>query len=308
VRGNNNGVYWPLEACGWWWSPEIRAAQQNLGMTIEFEEIWIVEWSCQCDTFGFVRDLYEERKRLDAQTEGLGLPLKFGMAAISGKFTQKTGKRPWYDLALGGIVNSLTSAQLIDAIGAVGQRKTMMLMTDCIYVEEPLPLSATGDSLGQFGRAERFNDLWIVKPGVHWPSENLLRAKHRGIPSSVIAKTHGAFERAWHSWLNRGMPGDAPYITVEFPMFVGLQTAACAYHNLKRAGRWETIRPVYGFGWRGHHDPERFERHGDEVWLYPQKGSMLINSRPYKAGKPDVERDAARALMDAMPDYVPVIE
>jgi hypothetical protein len=253
-----------------------------------------------------VRDLYEERKRLGSQTEGL--PLKFAMNAIPGKLAQKTGKRPWYDLALAGLVNSLIRAQLIDAIGAVGQRETMILMTDCIYTEKPLPPLLTGDGLGQFGPAESFNDLWIVRPGVHWPSENLLHAKTRGIPSSVIASEHGKFERAWHSWLNRGMPGDAPAVKVEFPVFVALQTAACAYHNLKRAARWETITPKYGFGWRGKHDTERFDHHGDEVWLWPQKGSMLIESRPYKAGIPDIGRDAARALMDAMPDYVPVID
>src|SRR5204863_9608207 len=185
VRGDNNGTYWPLEACGWWWSPEIRSAQQHLGMTVEFGEIWIVESPCQCDTFGFVRDLYEERRRYGAQTEGL--PLKFGMNAIPGKLAQKTGTRPWYDLALAGLINSLTRAQLIDAIGAVGQRETIMLMTDCIYAEKPLPLPA-GDGLGQFGAAESFNDLWIVKPGLHWPSENLLHAKTRGVPSSVIAR------------------------------------------------------------------------------------------------------------------------
>lgn len=305
VRGDNNGVYWPLEACGWWWSLEIRSAQQHLGMTIEFEEIWIVESSCQCDTFGFVRDLYAERKNLGLQTEGL--PIKFGMNAIPGKFMQKNGVRPWHDLALGGLVNSLTRGQLIDAIGMIGQRQTFMLMTDCIYAEKPLPVQATGDRLGQFGKAESFKDMWIVKPGLHWPSENLLHAKHQGIPSSVIAKTHGTFERAWHTWLNCGMPGDAPAVTVEFPVFVGLRTAACAMRNLKRAGRWETITPKYGFGWRGKHDPERFERHGDEVWLWPQKGSMLIESRPYRTATDD-DRESGRDLMDAMPDYVPVIE
>jgi hypothetical protein len=305
VRGDNNGTYWPLEACGWWWSPEIRSAQQHLGMTIEFEEIWIVESSCQCDTFGFVRDLYKERRRHGAQTEGL--PLKFGMSAIPGKLAQKTGTRPWYDLALAGLVNSLTRAQLIDAIGAVGQRETIMLMTDCYYGTKPLPLPA-GDDLGQFGPAESFNDLWIVKPGLHWPSENLLHAKTRGIPSSVIAKTHGAFEHAWHHWLKRGMRGDAPAVTVEFPVFVGLRTAACAIRDLKRAGRWETVRPKYGFGWRGKHDPVRFERQGDEVWLWPQQGSMLIESRPYNAAMADDDRDRGRDLMDAMPDYVPTLE
>src|SRR5262249_43520172 len=153
--------------------------------------------------------------------------------------------------------------QLIDAIGAVGQRETIMLMTDCTYTTRPLPLPA-GDGLGQFGAAESFSDLWIVKPGLHSPSENLLHAKTRGIPSSVIAKTHGTFEGACHGGLNRGRPGDAPAVTVEFPVFVGLRTAACAMRDLKRAGRWETIRPKYGFGWRGKHDPERFERHVDE--------------------------------------------
>jgi hypothetical protein len=306
VRGDNGGVYWPQEACGWWWSPEIRSAQQHLGTTVELEEIWIVECSCQCDPFGFVRDLHEERKRLGEQTEGL--PLKFGMNAIPGKMMQRAGTRPWYDLALAGLVTSLTRAQMIDAIGAVGQRETIMLMTDCVYMEEPLPPLLTGDGLGQFGPAESFNDMWIVKPGLHWPSENLLRAKTRGVPSSVIAQTHGVFERAWHNWLNRGMPGDPPAVTVEFPWFVGLRTAACAIRDLKRAGRWETVRPKYGFGWRGKHDPERFERHGDEVWLWPQKGSMLIESRPYKAAMPDDDRDRGRDLMDAMPDYVPTLE
>lgn len=42
----------------------IRSAQQHLGITIKFEEIWIIESSCHCDTFGFVRELYAERKRL----------------------------------------------------------------------------------------------------------------------------------------------------------------------------------------------------------------------------------------------------
>jgi hypothetical protein len=305
VRGADGGVYWPLEACGWWWSPEIRAARQHLGMTIEFEEIWIVESSCQCDTFGFVRDLYEERRRLGAQTEGL--PLKFGMNAIPGKLAQKAGTRPWYDLALAGLVNALTRAQLIEAIRAVGQRETIMLMTDCIYATKPVPLP-TGDGLGQFEPAKRSNDLWIVKPGLHWSSEKLLDAKTRGIPSSVIAQTHGTFERAWHHWLNRRMPGDAPAVKIQFPVFVGLRVAACAIRDLKRAGRWETVRPKYGFGWRTKHDPERFERHGEEVWLWPLKGSMLIASRPYKAATPEDDRDSGRDLMDAMPDYVPTLE
>ena len=100
------------------------------------------------------------------------------------------------------------------------------------------------------------------------------------------------------------MPGDAPAVTVEFPWFVGLRTAACAMRDPKRAGRWETVRPKYGFGWRGKHDPERFERQGDEVWLWPQQGSIQIESRPYKAAMPDDDRDR----MDAMPDYVPTLE
>jgi hypothetical protein len=307
VRGDNNGTYWPLEAYGCWWSPEIRAAQQHLGMTFEFDEIWIVQSSCQCYAFGFVRDLYKERQNAGSKTEGL--PLKFAMSAIAGKLSQKTGKRPWYDLALAGLVNSLTRAQLIDAIGAVGQRETIMLMTDCVYYVGKRLALPSGDGLGQFGPVETFDDLWIVKPGLHWPSENLLYAKTRGVPSSVIAETHGVFERAWRHWLNRGMRGEAPAATVEFPVFVGLKTAACAMRDLKRACRWETIRPEYGFGWRTKHDPGRFERHGDKVWLWPLKGSMLVESRPYKAAMPEEDdRDRGRDLMDAMPDYVPTLE
>jgi hypothetical protein len=68
------------------------------------------------------------------------------------------------------------------------------------------------------------------------------------------------------------------------------------------------VRPKYGFGWRGKHDPVRFERQGDEVWLWPQQGSMLIESRPYNAAMADDDRDRGRDLMDAMPDYVPTLE
>lgn len=305
VRGDNNSTYWPLEGWGWWWSPEIRAAQQHLGMTMKFEEIWIVEQPCQCDPFGFVRDLYEKRKQLGEKTEGL--PIKFAMSAISGKLMQKHGTRPWYDLALAGLVTSLTRAQLIDAIGAVGQRETRLLMTDAIYAKKPLPPSMTGDGLGQFGQADRLGDLWIVKPGLHWPSENLLQAKTRGIPSSVIAETHGKFERKWHRWLKREMPGDGPAVTVEFEVHIGLRTAALAMRDLRRAGRWEMIRPKYGFGWRTKHHPERFERHGNEVWLWPLRGSALLESRPYKAAMPDDDVDIGDN-MDGMPDYVPVLE
>jgi hypothetical protein len=208
---------------------------------------------------------------------------------------------------MGGLVNSLTRAQLIDAIGAVGQRETIMLMTDCIYhTRNPSPLPA-GDGLGQFGRAERLDDLWIVKPGVSWQTKDLAGAKSLGIPSSVIAKTHGKFERAWDNWLKRGMPGDGPAIPVEFDTFVGLKTAALAYRNLKRAGRWKTVQPKYGFGWRTKHDPARFERHGDEVWLWPQQGNIMMESRPYRAA---LDEDGDRDVngMDAMPDYVRITE
>jgi hypothetical protein len=306
VRNDNGGVYWPLEACGWYWSPEIRSAQQHLGMTFEFEEIWIVESSCQCDTFGFVCDLYKERQNAGSKTEGL--PLKVAMTAIAGKLSQKTGKRPWYNLALAGLVNSLTRAQLIDAIGVIGQRETIMLMTDCVYyVGKPLELPS-GDDLGQFGPVESFDDLWIVKPGLHWPSENLLRAKTRGIPSSVIAKAHGVFDQAWRHWLNSGMSGEAPAATVEFPVFVGLKIAALAMRDLKRVCCWEMITPKYGFGWRTKHDPDRFERHAGEVWLWPLAGSMMVESRPYRAAMSEDDLDPWRDLMDAMPDYVTVLE
>jgi hypothetical protein len=50
-----------------------------------------------------------------------------------------------------------------------------------------------------------------------------------------------------------------------------------------------------------------FERHGDEVWLWPQQGNIMMESRPYRAA---MEEDGDRDIngMDAMPDYVRLTE
>jgi hypothetical protein len=50
----NSGLFWPVQGTGWYWSPEIEAAQRSLGAKVTHLEAWIAEQRCDCAIYDWV--------------------------------------------------------------------------------------------------------------------------------------------------------------------------------------------------------------------------------------------------------------
>ena len=201
VRRDNGSIYYPREGSGWYWSPEIRAAlkistgQRKVTHPYDFDILGCWEWvqSCDCgNPFGWVTEIYEERKRIGKG--GRGLILKLALNSLYGKFAQSVGNAPYGNPVYAGLITAYTRAKMLDVI-ATGVR-VAMVATDGIYLLDmpDIPNIVPDDgtaSLGQWECAE-IPDLFIAKPGHYWSETEYLstdkkrKVKTRGVSYSAF--------------------------------------------------------------------------------------------------------------------------
>jgi hypothetical protein len=179
---HKGGLFWPLQGTGWYWSPEIYAAQLHLQAGIILHDVWIARQECNCPLFKWVNDLYEERRRIGSNTRGY--PLKLGLNSLYGKMAQRCGRGPYHDAVSAGLITAITRARLVEALGQ-DPHSVVMVATDAVFSVRPLSLDI-GERLGQW-EEKVWPDLFIAQPGVYWsPSELEKSVKSRGAPRSVI--------------------------------------------------------------------------------------------------------------------------
>ena len=179
---HNGSLCWPLQGTGWYWSTEIEAAQRSLGAKIVVRDLWVARRECNCRPFDWVRAVYDERRRLGADTRGY--PLKVGLASLYGKMAQRSGRGPYHDPVAAGLITAMTRARLVEALGQDPQA-VVMLATDAIFSTRPLSLDIGGE-LGQW-EEKLWPDLFIAQPGVYWsPSKLEMSVKSRGAPRTII--------------------------------------------------------------------------------------------------------------------------
>jgi hypothetical protein len=106
----NGGLFWPLQGTGWYWSPEIRAAQCHLHADIVVRDLWIACQQCDCQSCNWIDHLYEERRRIGSKTRGY--PLKLGLNSLYGKMAQRCGRGPYHDAVAAGLITAITRAGL----------------------------------------------------------------------------------------------------------------------------------------------------------------------------------------------------
>ena len=71
---HKRNLFWPFQGTGWYWSPEIEAAQRHLqARIIKIHDLWVAHRECDCRPFEWVKTLYGERRRLGSDTRGLPL-------------------------------------------------------------------------------------------------------------------------------------------------------------------------------------------------------------------------------------------
>jgi hypothetical protein len=192
------GLFWPLQGTTWSWSPEIGAAQRNLHVEAILRDLWVAHRECDCRPFDWVKDVYEERRRLGSDTRGY--PLKIALASLYGKSAQRCGRGPYHDVVSAGLITSTTRASLLEPLGQ-NPRAVVMLAADAVFSRERLSLDV-GEGLGQW-EEKVWPDLFIAQSGVYWsPSDLNLLVKSRGAPRSVIGPAAPRFQETFTEWLD----------------------------------------------------------------------------------------------------------
>lgn len=295
VRGRGGVIFWPREANGTYWSPELRSAER-LGAVIRYKRGWRYECACDCKPFDWVCELYEYRKKIGKKTEGY--PIKLGINSLYGKLAQRVGNPRWGNLIWAGLVTALTRAALNDAISLAPDR-IVMLATDAVYSLAPLGLPVS-DRLGDYEHAEHAS-MFVVQPGLYWGPP---KPKTRGIPLKFFESRTEQFEQAWRGWLSDKPPG-APYpkVVIDMPMFVGMKLAQVR-GSPDASGRWVRQQRAISFDWRGKRSA-RCRREGDSVVTGPLPGSGGLTSMSYATRSEQFDEfDISRLELDEQPDYV----
>jgi hypothetical protein len=321
---HNGGLFSPFQGTGWYWSPEIKAAQARLGASIVVHDLWIARCSCDCRRFDWVRDLYKERRRLGSDTRGQ--PIKLALNSLYGKLAQRCGRGPYHDPASAGLITAITRARLIDAIGQ-DPEAVIMLATDAVFSTRPLQLDI-GAGLGQW-EEKVWQDLFIVKPGVYWSRADVQKSiKSRGASRSVIGTAAHRFHEAFGGWLDRLRRPSAmrivlkerliPSVPVTIRVFYG-HRLALARSKPDLAGKWEDVTRHDSFEWGTKRDAMRITLGDSYIATYPiALSSPLTESEGYKPADFDRlveisgesgnrEKIDENVLLEAMPDFMPFL-
>lgn len=328
-RMKDGRLCWPRVGNGVYWSHEIKSAER-LGATCEYRAGWLYEAHCDCRPFAKVTGKYAER--LAAGKAARGLPIKFGLNALTGKLAERKGKAPPFRNPIwAGLVTAGTRAKLNDAIAKSGDpRRVVMLATDGIYtVDKPIKLKK-GEALGQW-EVKRYPKLFIVRPGLYWPPRprtpklsasglqkpaRKWKLKSRGLSPKFFEPRVAAFQRAWRAYMTRDYAQGAapPMVEVEVETFIGLRLA----YRLKRPGLacqwvkrtfnstdWPPIRCT--FDWHAKREGDAPTADGRALILGSKEGSAAAHSLAYdgSALMPWVEPiETDHMIFEAMPDPV----
>jgi DNA polymerase type B, organellar and viral len=282
------GLFWPFQGTGWYWSLEIDAAQRHLHVEVILRDLWVAHRECDCRPFDWVKDVYEERRRLGSATRGY--PLKIALASLYGKSAQRCGRGPYHDVVSAGLITSTTRASLLEPLGQK-PRSVVMLAADAAFSRERLSLDV-GEGLGQW-EEKVWPDLFIAQSGVYWsPSDLNLSVKSRGAPRSVIGPAAPRFHQAFTEWLDvLQRPGAMqcvlrerliPSVPVTVRVFNGCRLAM-ARGKPWLAGRWEDVTRHVSFEWRTKRDPMRIAV-CDEGYIrtFPRRNSIFAESEGYE--------------------------
>ncbi len=180
-RSRTMAISFPRVGEGWFWRPEIDAADrfaELYGGTIETLAAWRFVPGSQSEPFAFIDDLYSARQDLLAVhgPGGAETIMKLALTAIYGKTAQSVGARedeygdlilpPFHNLFWSGWITSTTRARLLDA-ALINPEAIIAFATDCIFTVDDLPISDDGGSIGTW-KHKHHRAATFVQSGIYW--------------------------------------------------------------------------------------------------------------------------------------------
>lgn len=302
-RNARGGVCFPPSGTGWVWTPEFYAARDSGGFPRDRMRV-LDSWGFfpkdpSERPFEWVRDLYEERRRLKTSGDPAQYVLKIAYNSIYGAFAQQVAldpnRRPrFHHLGYAGLITSGCRAQMY-RVAADPEHRIVSLATDGIYgVADPSAASLQlprPNAMGSFKR-EDYLDLQSVQSGVY----RLLQADGTWI---AHGRGYGGVRVPFDGIL-RGWAAHVP--TVEYEgreRFVGPRLAI-AQHRFEERFRWEKVPRTIQLASAGSKRnplprPDLTDPSAGLVWTAPY--SLVTpwdESAPYR-----FKSDRAKAEMDS---------
>jgi hypothetical protein len=246
VRREDGSIHFPFNGKGWYWSFEAEAARHQ-----EFTvyDSWTYERNCDCQPFAFLKDIYDERKRIGKG--GRGIVLKLVINSMYGKLVQTVGNPHYSNPIWASFITAWTRTQIADAIHSLPCCKSenpqtpcgydvYMIASDAIYTRKYAEYDIKcSDKLGDWDRVDHPNGLFLVQPGVYFdPSgeDDGSAYKTRGIPRRVVVEHHSEFIAGFGRILetHRIETGD---VYLPFHTFVGIRQSI-ARRNMRQLGQF----------------------------------------------------------------------
>lgn len=290
VRAKEGTLMFPVQAQGTYWSPELLVARDHA--QIWWKEGWQYVQECECSSFDWVYQIYDERKRLGKDIAGK--VLKIVLASTYGKLAQSVGCAPYSNPIWASLIVSNVRATLIRAAlsGPRGANDVCMLATDGIFCREPrtLPL---GTELGEWTQSIH-PDMFAVQSGIYFIDGQ--KPKTRGTPQKRVEAYEQEFRNVWSHFLETGELGS---VTIPLNVFIGLRLAL-ARNKPETAGMWVDIEKEIKFDWAS---KRMFEKvNGTTVETMPIRGSAQLASEPYSRAIGGI-RVAERLLLADQPEW-----
>lgn len=303
VRTKKGVLVWPDNGAGCYWHCEIERAHL-FSQKFKPHSGFIYEKCCYCETFDWVEEKFEYRKRIGKN--GAGYPIKLGINALYGMLAQRVGSAVYANMMLAGLITARTRGMLLDAASQKPE-SVVMMATDAVFCREPLDLDI-GEKLGQW-EEQKFNDLFLVQPGLYW-SPDLVKKKSRGISSKFFERKDllELFYNKWREYKAADNAAERP-IALQFPevavpntQFIGLKLAT-SWGKPEMAGMWQEKPKTFSFDYTNKRILHKWENGAIITKPIFKKIVSLPHAEFVKNGGAEC-LDLIRSELEDQPDYI----
>jgi hypothetical protein len=178
-----NMILFPDKGEGWYWLPEVQAAQEalknNAKCRIELLEAWeFMQTEGSYLPYAWMKDYYEYRRELIKNGDGAEKPIKLGLNSSYGKTAQSAGynpttgrKPPYHNLVYAGYITSYTRAKIYRAV-STRPEGIVYIATDGICTTNRLNLSITSDKQLGLWEYEEYDGIVNIQSGFYYYLKN----------------------------------------------------------------------------------------------------------------------------------------
>lgn len=279
-------LFYPTGGSGWYWMEEVAAAQRAFPGQVHVDETWSYVTECDHMPFGWMPEVYAQRKALGKSTAGR--VLKLAMNSAYGVLARTIGGGGKYSNSWwAGQITARTRARLLDLACEAGG-DCLMLATDGLYSSRPLAVP-TGSALGDWEDGGQVGPLLIVQPGMYFSLDpDGKKWRTRGISLKTLKRTDG-IRRLVEAWETYG-PEAVVEVSAAFLMqgedeptsFIGTKLAL-AWGKPELIGTWQPLSKNLSF--RPEPRRERIND-GNEMLIRTRPpalaAALLVDSAPYK--------------------------